>query len=107
MLSKNTNTRGKYLNWLSLIETDYITMFIKTWFTFLASIQELINNANNRNIRDSQILEEYKNKLFEEIVIQIDDEFIKNVLKSYLQAKNNVLTSNIFLKDYFEIFFFI
>jgi hypothetical protein len=97
--------REKYLNWLSLIETDYITMFIKTWFTFLASLQELINNTNNRSIGDSQILEEYKQKLFEDIVIQIDDEFIKNVFKSYIQAKNNALNSNTFLKDYFEIFY--
>ena len=105
MPSENTNIREKYLNWLSLIETDYITIFIKTWFTFLASLQELINNTNDRSIGDSQVLEEYKNKLFEDIGIQIDDEFIKNVLKSYLQAKSNALSSNAFLKDYFEIFY--
>jgi len=108
MPSENINTREKYLNWLSLIETDYITMFIKTWFTFLASLRELINNTNNRsnrNIGDSQVLKEYKNNLFEDIPIQIGDEFIKNVLRSYLQAKNNVLASNTFLKDYFEIFY--
>ena len=80
-------------------------MFIKTWFTFLASLQELINNTNDRSIGDSQVLEKYKNKLFEDIAIQIDDEFIKNVLKSYLQARNNTLSSNTFLKDYFEIFY--
>jgi len=105
MPSENTNVREKYLNWLSLIETDYITMFIKTWFTFLSSLQEFIGNTNNGSIGDSQILKEYKNKLFGDIVIQIDDEFIKNVLKSYLQAKTNTLNSNTFLKDYFEIFY--
>jgi len=105
MPSENINIREKYFNWLSLIGTDYITMFIKTWFTFLASLQELINSTNDRNIGDSQILYEYKNKIFEEIPIEIDEEFIKNVLKAYLQAKNNTLTSNLFLKDYFEIFY--
>ncbi|WP_297445652.1 hypothetical protein [Desulfurobacterium sp.] len=105
MSSENTSIREKYLNWLSLIETDYITMFIKTWFTFLASLQELLNNTKDRSIGDSQVLEEYKNKIFEDIAIQIDDEFIKNVLRSYLQAKNNALSSNTFLKDYFKIFY--
>ena len=101
MSPENTNLREKYLNWLSLIETDYITMFIKTWFTFLASLQELIDNMKGRSIGDSQILDEYKNKLFEDIAIQIDEEFIKNVLNAYLQAKNNALEPNIFLKDFF------
>ena len=80
-------------------------MFIKTWFTFLATLKEIINNTNDRNMGDSQILYEYKNKIFEDIPIEIDEEFIKNVLKAYLQAKNNALNSNLFLKDYFEIFY--
>lgn len=104
------NIGEKYLNWLSLIETDYITMFIKTWFTFLASLQELanqgiINNINNTNKEDRQILEGYKSKLFEDISIQIDDDFKRNVLKAYLQAKDCALSSDNFLKDYFEIFY--
>ena len=97
--------REKYLNWLSLIETDYITMFIKTWFTFLASLQELVDNMKGRSIKDNQILDEYKNKLFEDITIRIDEEFIKNVLNAYWQAKNNALNPNEFLKDFFEIFY--
>ncbi len=106
MSSVNKSMKNKYLNWLSLIETDYITMFIKTWFTFLASLQEIIKSTNDGNIGDHKILEEYKNKLFEDIPIQIDEEFIKNVFKSYLQAKNNVLKSDTPLKkDYFEIFY--
>jgi len=105
MSSETTSIREKYLNWLSLIETDYITMFIKTWFTFLASLQELINNTSGRSIGDSGILNEYKNRLFEEINIQIDEELIKTVLKAYSQAKNKCLNSDIFLEDYFEIFY--
>ncbi len=97
--------KEKYLNWLSLIETDYITMFIKTWFTFLASLQESIDNVNDGSIGDSRILTEYENKLFEEIPIQLNEEFVNNVLKAYLQAKNSTLNSDIFLKDYFEIFY--
>lgn len=105
MPAEDKNIRGKYLNWLSLIETDYITMFIKTWFTFLASLQERIGNINDRHIGDRQVLEEYKKRLFEDIKIHIDEEFIKNVLKSYIYAKGSTLNSNTFLRDYFEIFY--
>lgn len=90
------NIKGKYLNWLLLIETDYITMFIKTWFTFLASLHEIIGNSDKRNIGDRQILEEYKSKVFDSISIQIDKEFIKNVLMAYRQAKNSCLNSDVF-----------
>jgi len=105
MPAEDGNIRGKYLNWLYLIETDYITLFIKTWFTFLATLQELIDNIDYRHIGDSQVLKEYKNKLFEDIRIDIDEEFIKNVLKSYIYAKGSTLNSNTFLRDYFEIFY--
>lgn len=105
MTSGNIKNREKYLNWRSLIETDYITMFIKTWFTFLASIKELVNNTNEEDIGDGRVLEEYKNILFDKIPIQIDEEFIKIVFRAYLTGKNNALNTNVFLKHYFKIFY--
>ena len=101
------DVKARYLNWLSLIETDYITMFIKTWFTFLASLQEITENTstNERGIGDSQILEEYKSKIFDTISIRIDEEFVKNIFRAYIQAKNNCLNSDNFLRDYFNIFY--
>jgi len=97
--------REKYLNWFYLIETDYITMFIKTWFTFLASLQELIDNSDKQKRGDSKILNEYKNNLFKKLKIEIDEEFIKNIYRAYWWAKNKCLNSDIFLESYFKIFY--
>lgn len=108
MPNENENVREKYLNWLSLIETDYITMFIKTWFTFLASLQELIkdNNINRRSGGDKPILEKYKMRIFDNnFPIQINEEFKKNVLHAYLQAKNKALNSDDFMAHYFDVFY--
>ena len=96
-------TQRRYLNWRALIETDYIAMFIKTWFTFLATLQELV--YIDTSSRDSKILREYKNMLFEEVEVHMDDEFMKNVLRSYIQAKNRVLNLNEFKEHYFQIFY--
>jgi len=96
--------KDKYLNWLSLIETDYITMFIKTWFTFLASLQELVE-PEKKTRGDKLILNKYKKELFNTIDIEINDEFKKNVFNAYLLAKNNALNSKDFLQHYFEIFY--
>ncbi|NJE61461.1 hypothetical protein [Thermococcus sp. 21S7] len=106
MPSQDT-TRKKYISWLSLIETDYITMFIKTWFTFLASLQELVLDSNDTRERrgDRDILEKYKEQLFNEILVKIDEDFVRNVLNAYLKAKNETLNSSPFLRDYFEIFY--
>lgn len=99
--------RERYWNWYSLIETDYITMFIKTWLTFLASLQELLNYNNLDNASgDSGILDEYKNNIFDKFNIRIDEEFSKNVLKAYLKAKNEVLISDIYHKRYYSRIFY-
>lgn len=31
----------KYTNWRAITESDYVTMFIKTWFAFVATLREL------------------------------------------------------------------
>lgn len=31
----------KYANWRAITEPDYVTMFIKTWFAFIATLREL------------------------------------------------------------------
>lgn len=37
-MSKNVQ---KYENWRAITESDYVTMFIKTWFAFVATLREL------------------------------------------------------------------
>lgn len=36
----------KYTNWRAITESDYVTMFIKTWFAFVATLRELYPKEN-------------------------------------------------------------
>ena len=36
----------KYENWRAITESDYVTMFIKTWFAFVATLRELYPKDN-------------------------------------------------------------
>ena len=33
--------RKKYEQWKAITESDFVTLFIKTWFTYIASLREL------------------------------------------------------------------
>jgi hypothetical protein len=101
-----SQNKEKYLKWLALTETDYITMFIKTWFTFLATLHEIFSD-HNRSIGDGSIIKRYKENLFEgkKILETLDVEFIENTLKAYDLGKNYTLATDEFLKDYFKVFY--
>lgn len=34
-------TEKKYEQWKAITESDFVTLFIKTWFTYIASLREL------------------------------------------------------------------
>jgi len=99
-----SENKDKYSIWLALTETDYVTMFIKTWFTFLATLHEMLPNSSG-GIGDGKIINSYKEKIFDEIQMNIDEEFIKNVLKAYHIGRTEALRSDEFLKDYFETYY--
>lgn len=40
----------KYENWRAITESDYVTMFIKTWFAFVATLRELYPKENLEDI---------------------------------------------------------
>ena len=35
-----TNDLQKYESWRAITESDFVTMFIKTWFAFVATLRE-------------------------------------------------------------------
>ena len=37
-------TEKKYEQWKAITESDFVTLFIKTWFTYIASLRELTDN---------------------------------------------------------------
>lgn len=40
-MEKKEEKKEKYKNWKIITEADYITLFIKTWFTYIAILREL------------------------------------------------------------------
>ena len=40
----------KYENWRAITESDYVTMFIKTWFAFVATLRDLYPKENLEDI---------------------------------------------------------
>lgn len=73
----------KYENWRAITESDYVTMFIKTWFAFVATLREL-----------------YPKERLEEIIGKGDKVFLKPYLddfqgKYYHYNKFSVIKDNI------------
>lgn len=79
------NNVQKYKNWRAITESDYVTMFIKTWFAFVATLREL-----------------YPKERLEEIIGKGDKVFLKPYLddfqgkyyhyNKFLGIKDNILT---------------
>lgn len=49
-----------YREWKTITETDFVTLFIKTWFTYIATLRELFPEDYNRQ-GDKRFLNSYKN----------------------------------------------
>lgn len=45
-----TENTQKYENWRTITESDYVTMFIKTWFAFVATLREMYPKDNLNEI---------------------------------------------------------
>ena len=46
----------KYENWRAITESDYVTMFIKTWFAFVATLRELYPKENLEDIKQIEVI---------------------------------------------------
>lgn len=53
---------SKIENWKMSVEIDYLSMYIKTWFAFLATAKEMYPHAISQK-GDGSLIGEYKNKL--------------------------------------------
>ena len=61
----------KYTNWRAITESDYVTMFIKTWFAFVATLRDLSP--------DEKVLRKRVNH----VAIDLLQIIIKNTIFSY------------------------
>ncbi len=101
----------KYENWRAITESDYVTMFIKTWFAFVATLRDLYPKENLEDIigkGDKLFLNPYLNdfdkcySFYHNIQSIID-----NVLCVYKSGREFVLKnkkySRFFSEDFYEI----
>lgn len=101
----------KYENWRAITESDYVTMFIKTWFAFVATLRDLYPKENLEDIigkGDKLFLSPYL-KDFDKCYSSYHniDSIIDNILCVYKSGREFVLKnkkySRFFSEDFYEI----
>ena len=101
----------KYENWRAITESDYVTMFIKTWFAFVATLRELYPKENLEDIigkGDKLFLTPYL-KDFDKCYSFYNniESSIDNILCVYKVGREFVLKnqkySRFFSEDFYEI----
>ena len=77
----------KYENWRAITESDYVTMFIKTWFAFVATLRELYPKDNLEDVigkGDKVYLNPYLNDFQNKFYHYNNLDVVKdNILKVY------------------------
>lgn len=99
----------KYENWRAITESDYVAMFIKTWFAFVATLRELYPKENLEDIigrGDSAFLnpflDDFQNRYFSYNKLNsIKD----NVLKVYKLGRRFTLESKKYNRFFSEDFY--
>ena len=111
---------SKYKSWLTSLDSDNFAMFIKTWFAYLASIQELVNKTLSEEEKrqaentkgDKYFLDTYRDNILNNIVLnniaksniisvfEVSDRTIKqNYPKYYFESYYKKITPSDFAKD--------
>lgn len=102
---------GKYKNWRAITESDYVTMFIKTWFAFVATLRTLYPKDNLDEIigkGDKIFLNPYLENFHNSFYFYNDFEKIKeHILKVYTMGRIFVLENSkynrFFVEDFYAI----
>ncbi len=98
----------KYKNWLVSLDSDNFSMYIKTWFAFLASVHELVLLKATPEDRekllqqkgDKPFLEAYRPELNN---IQLKDNVKQNIIDAFDCSKNTVRAD--YPEYYFQTYF--
>ena len=94
-------------NWLVSLDSDNISLFIKTWFAYLASIHDLVINQMSDttildNLRgDKFFLDKYRNDILGNI--SINDVLKENIIATYINSKETILVN--YPEYYFQTFY--
>lgn len=99
----------KYENWRAITESDYVTMFIKTWFAFVATLRELYPKENLNDVignGDKVFLNPYlddfqeKYQCYNSLKKCLDD-----ILKVYKLGREYTLRNNKYNRFFSEDFY--
>lgn len=103
--------KEKYKNWKIITEADYITLFIKTWFTYIAILRELfpkekIFDENGKPKGDNPFLKKFKQEVLPIIQHKIRTSEIE---KFYISFYSLVMKKTIetFPRYFFKSFYWI
>ena len=104
-----SNDLQKYENWRAITESDFVTMFIKTWFAFVATLRELYPQDNIENIigkGDSVFLKPYLREFENKYLAFINYESIKtNILRVYSLGRQYVINNGKYNRFFYEDFY--
>lgn len=100
----------KYTNWRTITESDYVTMFIKTWFAFVATLRELYPKENLDDVigkGDNAFIKPYLLDFGNKFLAYNDlKQTLSNILRVYELGREFVLKNEkynrFFLEDFFE-----
>lgn len=106
-----SNDLQKYENWRAITESDYVTMFIKTWFAFIATLREMYPKENLNDIigkGDTVFINPFLAN-FETHYLEYNDfEKVKdNILKVYSLGRKYVLENQKFNRFFVEDFYYL
>lgn len=99
----------KYENWRAITESDYVTMFIKTWFAFVATLRELYPKDNLEDVigKGDKIylkpyLEDFQNKFCHYNKFDVVKD---NILKVYKMGRHFTLENTKYNRFFSEDFY--
>lgn len=93
-----------YDNWKIVTETDFVTLFIKTWFAYIATLRKMFPEDYNRQ-GDKKYLNSYKRYFntegYKKLVI--DNIVMQEIEHVYKEGRNIILKQ--YPEYYFEDFY--
>lgn len=99
----------KYEQWKAITESDFVTLFIKTWFTFIAVLRELnpdvdVFTEDGMPRGDKPFLNAYKDGIMPFVQKNINtDDFAQELFEMYPISMRKVM--DVFPQYFFQTFF--
>lgn len=102
-------TEKKYEQWKAITESDFVTLFIKTWFTYIASLRELnpdvkVFTEEGMPRGDKPFLNAFKDGIMPIVQKQLPIESVaQEMFRMYSVSMRKVM--NVFPQYFFQTFF--